>query len=177
MEKMKIAVIGCGKIANDAHLKPLSAMPDVEIKYAADLIPERAEAACRNFGAKKALVDYKIALADSEVSAVYVLTPNFSHYTITMDALRAGKHVFCENPSPSVVPSQRKWRTKPKNRTRSSMSESATGTINPLNLSKNMLKRAGLAIFTKFTVHSAITAAFPALAAPLPPWRNPAAVC
>ena len=98
MEKMKIAVIGCGKIANDAHLKPLSAMPDVEIKYAADLIPERAEAACRNFGAKKALVDYKIALADSEVSAVYVLTPNFSHYTITMDALRAGKHVFCEKP-------------------------------------------------------------------------------
>ncbi|MCL2834336.1 MAG: Gfo/Idh/MocA family oxidoreductase [Treponema sp.] len=98
MDKIKIAVIGCGKIANDAHLKPLSAMPDVEIKYAVDLIKERAEAACKNFGAKQALVDYKIALADREVDAVYVLTPNFSHYTITMDALRAGKHVFCEKP-------------------------------------------------------------------------------
>ena len=44
------------------------------------------------------ITDYKVALADEEVEAVYVLTPNYSHYTITMDALRAGKHVFCEKP-------------------------------------------------------------------------------
>jgi predicted dehydrogenase len=73
-------------------------MDDVEIKYAVDLIEERAKAACANFGAKQALTDYKIALADNEVKAVYVLTPNYSHYTITMDALRADKHVFCEKP-------------------------------------------------------------------------------
>jgi predicted dehydrogenase len=95
---MKIAVIGCGKIANGAHLKPLSAMKDLEIKYAVDLVPERAEAAKRDYGIGQALTDYKIALADREVEAVYVLTPNYSHYTITMDALRAGKHVFCEKP-------------------------------------------------------------------------------
>ncbi|MDR1902522.1 MAG: Gfo/Idh/MocA family oxidoreductase [Treponema sp.] len=98
MSKMKIAVIGCGKIANIAHLGPLSKMDDVEIKYAVDLIPERAEAAGKNYGAGQALTDYKTALQDREVTAVYVLTPNYSHYTITMDALRAGKHVFCEKP-------------------------------------------------------------------------------
>ena len=98
MEKMKIAVVGCGKIANDAHLKPLSTMNDVEIKYAVDLIEERASSACEKFGAKNAVTDYKIALNDKEVSAVFVLTPNFSHYTITMDSLRAGKNVFCEKP-------------------------------------------------------------------------------
>ncbi|MCL2880891.1 MAG: Gfo/Idh/MocA family oxidoreductase [Treponema sp.] len=98
MEKMKIAVIGCGKIANDAHLGPLSAMEDVQIKYAVDIIEERAKAAKEKFGAIHAITDYKTALADGEVKAVYELTPNYSHYTITMDALRAGKHVFCEKP-------------------------------------------------------------------------------
>ena len=73
-------------------------MDNVEITYAADLIADRAAAACTNYGAKKALTDYKTALADNDVKAVFVLTPNFSHYTITMDALRAGKHVFCEKP-------------------------------------------------------------------------------
>ncbi|MDR0476252.1 MAG: Gfo/Idh/MocA family oxidoreductase [Treponema sp.] len=98
MEKMKIAVIGCGKIANNAHLGALSVMDGAEIKYAVDLIEERALAACQKFGAGKALTDYKAALADREVEAVFVLTPNYSHYTITMDALMAGKHVFCEKP-------------------------------------------------------------------------------
>ncbi|MCL2320445.1 MAG: Gfo/Idh/MocA family oxidoreductase, partial [Treponema sp.] len=89
MKKMKIAVIGCGKIANIAHLKPLTAMADVEVTYAVDLIEERARAACTQYGVKKTLTDYKAALADREITAVYVLTPNYSHYTITMDALRA----------------------------------------------------------------------------------------
>jgi predicted dehydrogenase len=98
MKRMKIAIIGCGRIANGAHLGPLSAMKDVEIKYAVDLIEERALAAKKQFGVGEAITDYKIALADKEVEAVYVLTPNYSHYTITMDALAAGKHVFCEKP-------------------------------------------------------------------------------
>ena len=29
---------------------------------------------------------------------IFVLTPNFAHYTIAMEALSAGKHVFCEKP-------------------------------------------------------------------------------
>jgi predicted dehydrogenase len=70
----------------------------VNIKYAVDLIESRAKAVQEQYGAEKAITDYKIALQDRDVEAVYVLTPNFSHYTITMDALRAGKHVFCEKP-------------------------------------------------------------------------------
>ncbi|MDR1971402.1 MAG: Gfo/Idh/MocA family oxidoreductase [Treponema sp.] len=98
MKKIKIALIGCGKIANNAHLAPLSVMPDLEIKYAVDLIEERALAAQKQYGAALAITDYHAALKDQEVEAVFVLTPNYSHYTITMDALNAGKHVFCEKP-------------------------------------------------------------------------------
>ena len=94
-----VAVIGCGTIANNAHFPALSSLEDVRIKYACDLIEEKAKAVKENFPkVEQVITDYKIALADSEVDAVYVLTPNYSHYTITMDALRAGKHVFCEKP-------------------------------------------------------------------------------
>ena len=96
--KKVIAIIGCGRIANGAHLKPLSQMEDVKIKYVCDLIPEKAEKAKEEYGAEYAITDYKIALADEEVLAVFVLTPNYAHYTVTMDALRADKHVFCEKP-------------------------------------------------------------------------------
>lgn len=98
MDKFVVAVVGCGRIADAAHLPALSKMEDVRIKYACDLIPEKAEAAKEKYGCENVITDYHIALSDPEVEAVYVLTPNYAHYTVTMDALRAGKHVFCEKP-------------------------------------------------------------------------------
>lgn len=98
MDKITVAVIGCGRIADSAHFPALSKMKDVEIKYACDIIESKAKDKVEKFGARYAITDYKVALADPEVDAVYVLTPNYSHYTITMDALEAGKHVFCEKP-------------------------------------------------------------------------------
>ena len=99
MNKTVIAVIGCGRIANNAHFPAFSKMDNVRIKYACDLIKEKADAVKEKYEfVENVITDYKIALADSEVEAVYVLTPNYGHYTITMDALRAGKHVFCEKP-------------------------------------------------------------------------------
>ena len=94
-----VAIIGCGRIANSAHLPALSRIEDCRIKYACDLIIEKAEKAKTDFPKiEQVITDYKIALADPEVDAVFVLTPNFAHYTVTMDALKAGKHVFCEKP-------------------------------------------------------------------------------
>ena len=94
-----VAIIGCGRIANNAHLPALSKIDGVRIKYACDIIEEKAAAAKENFPAiEEIITDYKVALADPEVEAVFVLTPNYAHYTVTMDALRAGKHVMCEKP-------------------------------------------------------------------------------
>ncbi len=94
-----VAVIGCGRIANNAHFPALSALDNVRIKYACDLLIEKAETAKANFPKiEQVITDYKVALADPEVEAVFVLTPNYAHYTVTMDALKAGKHVLCEKP-------------------------------------------------------------------------------
>ena len=42
---MKVAVIGCGTIANAAHIPSYMKNPEAEIKYFCDIIPERAQAA------------------------------------------------------------------------------------------------------------------------------------
>ena len=99
MEKKVLAVIGCGRIAQNAHFPAFAQMDNVRVKYACDIIPEKAQKMKDQYDfVEQVIEDYKIALADEEVDAVYVLTPNYAHYTITMDALAAGKHVFCEKP-------------------------------------------------------------------------------
>ena len=96
---MVIAVIGCGRIAQGAHFPALAKIEGVRVKYACDLIPEKAQKMKDEYSfVENVITDYKVALADPEVEAVFVLTPNFAHYTVTMDALRADKHVFCEKP-------------------------------------------------------------------------------
>ncbi len=94
-----VAVIGCGRIANGSHFPALSNIENVRIKYACDIIEKKAVAAKEKFPKiENVITDYNVALADPEVDAVFVLTPNYAHYTVSMDALRAGKHVFCEKP-------------------------------------------------------------------------------
>ena len=96
---MKVAVIGCGTIANGQHIPAYLANEKAEIKYFCDILPERAEEAVRKYGCGIAVTDYKEVLADPEVEAVSVCTPNRMHSIITIDALKAGKNVLCEKPA------------------------------------------------------------------------------
>lgn len=99
---MKVAVIGCGTIANNAHIPAYMANPEAEIKYFCDIIPEKAEAAVKKYGCGTAVVDYKDVLKDPEIEAISVCTYNNTHAKIAIDALRAGKNVLCEKPASFV---------------------------------------------------------------------------
>ncbi len=101
MRTVKIAIIGCGGIANGKHLPALVKMPNVELVAFCDLIEERAQAAADAYGTPNARVytDYeKLLKTEDEVEAVNVLTPNRSHSIIAVAAMEAGKHVLCEKP-------------------------------------------------------------------------------
>ena len=97
---LRAGIVGCGGIANQKHLPSIAKTGKVEVVAFCDIIPERAQKAAKEYGAKDAKVyeDYKKLLEDSKLDMLYVLTPNKSHSFITIDALEAGLHVMCEKP-------------------------------------------------------------------------------
>ena len=96
---MKVGIIGCGTIANAAHIPAYMKNEEVEIAYFCDIIPERAEEAVKIYGCGKAVTDYHDILNDDSVEAVSVCTPNNVHSVIAIDCLKAGKDVLCEKPA------------------------------------------------------------------------------
>ena len=102
MSKIKVAIIGCGTIANSAHIPAYLANGDAEIKYFCDILPEKAKKAVEKYGCGIAVTDYKEILADDEVEAISVCTPNKMHSIITIDCLKAGKNVLCEKPAARI---------------------------------------------------------------------------
>ena len=99
---MKIGIIGCGTIANNAHIPSYMNNAKAEIKYFCDIIPERAEAAVEKYNCGIAVTDYKEVLNDPEIEAVSICTPNKAHSEIAIEALNAGKNVLCEKPAARV---------------------------------------------------------------------------
>ena len=103
MPKMKVAVIGCGNIANAAHIPAYMKNSEVEIKYFCDIILERAEKCVEKYGCGTAVADYHDFLNDPEIEAVSVCTHNDFHSIIAIDFLKAGKHVMCEKPAARIL--------------------------------------------------------------------------
>ena len=96
-----IGVIGTGGIAQAVHLPAYKKLQDegkVKIVALCDIKPGKLAEANAKFGPAQTYADYKELLANPEVDAVDVCTPNFMHMPPVVDALAAGKHVLCEKP-------------------------------------------------------------------------------
>ncbi|WP_299818903.1 Gfo/Idh/MocA family oxidoreductase [uncultured Roseibium sp.] len=59
---------------------------------------EKAQGAARDLGIEKAYGSYEDLLADPEIDAIYNPLPNHLHVPVTVQAVKAGKHVLCEKP-------------------------------------------------------------------------------
>jgi predicted dehydrogenase len=109
-KKLKVAIIGCGGIANGKHLPALAKKTDVlELAAFCDIIPERAAKAKTEYGTEESLVltDYKELLDNASIDVVHVCTPNDSHAEIAIAFLEAGKHVMSEKPMAKTAASAR----------------------------------------------------------------------
>jgi predicted dehydrogenase len=96
MDKINVAVIGCGAIANHYHLPALQLCEGAVLQIVCDIIPERAEKARADYGFKKACTDYREVLADSNIDAVFILTKIDSHAEIAIAAANAKKNIFMQ---------------------------------------------------------------------------------
>ncbi|MHB8629065.1 MAG: Gfo/Idh/MocA family protein [Aggregatilineales bacterium] len=99
---VRIGIIGAGGIAR-SHAMAYNRVPDVEIVAIADIVPERAEAAAKEWNIPHVFSDHRKLLALDRIDAVSVCTFNLAHRQSTVDALLAGKHVLVEKPlAPSL---------------------------------------------------------------------------
>jgi len=97
-DRVRVAVLGAANFSVVAHIPGVNAHPRGEVValYSRDL--ERAREMAARAGVPEVTDDLEGLLARDDVDAVTVPSSNDNHYTYTMAALRAGKHVFCEKP-------------------------------------------------------------------------------
>lgn len=98
MRRVGVAIIGCGQIAQVAHLPNILKNPDARLISAVDLEKNKLVEVQRKFGCKNLSSSYEEVLRDPALDAVIICTPTSSHKEIAIKAAEAGKHIFCEKP-------------------------------------------------------------------------------
>lgn len=96
---VKIGIIGAGRIGQVHGKSILTGVPEAKIEAVADpYLTDQARAWAESVGIKKISLDYKDILNDPEVDAVLICSSTDTHCPISLEAIAAGKHVFCEKP-------------------------------------------------------------------------------
>jgi predicted dehydrogenase len=98
MTKISVAVVGCGAISTRSYLPDLAASPHVQLVAVCDVDPERARSMAERHAVPAWYADAGEMLAGSDFELLVNLTPPRAHAPLTLQALRAGRHVFSEKP-------------------------------------------------------------------------------
>ncbi|MEM2146846.1 MAG: Gfo/Idh/MocA family oxidoreductase [Candidatus Jordarchaeaceae archaeon] len=96
--KYKFGVIGCGSIAEIAHLPSIKKTPEAELEAVCDINPQRLEEVAERWGAKTKFIDYRDMFEKTHLDAVVIATPNNVHRNQAIAAAKAGVHVIVEKP-------------------------------------------------------------------------------
>jgi len=101
-ERLGVGFIGCGG-RSGAHFKAVhwlktQAKEPLDLVAACDVYRPRLEKRAKAYGVPKSYMDYRELLDDPNVDVVCIATPDHVHGYQAIDAIKAGKHVYCEKP-------------------------------------------------------------------------------
>ena len=97
MRKIKTAVVGTGFMGK-VHSEAIRRLGNVEIAAVVGSNAKTAAAFGESIGIERTTGDYREILADREIEAVHICTPNAQHYPMSKAFFEAGKAVLCEKP-------------------------------------------------------------------------------
>ncbi len=102
--KLRIGLIGTGFMGK-AHAFGFASAPrvfdlpyDLELVTVADVTEESASRAARAFGFARHTTNWRDITADQSIDLVSITAPNALHKVMSLEAIAAGKHVYCEKP-------------------------------------------------------------------------------
>lgn len=106
MESVRVALVGCGSIADRMHLPGLAQMASmglVELVAVADSVEAKAVAAAERYQVPRYETDLETLLESVEFDLLVNSTIIPAHYGVTLAALRAGRHVYTQKPMAATL--------------------------------------------------------------------------
>ena len=98
MKQLNIGIIGAGRIGK-VHAQSITYnVPTAKVLGITDVFKDGLQELADKYGIEKVYNDYKEMLADEEIDAVLVCSSTDTHADISIEAAKAGKHIFCEKP-------------------------------------------------------------------------------
>ena len=96
--RLRIGVLGCGPIAQAAHLEACTKARNADLYAICDVADDLRDRMAATHAPTRAYADYRAMLDDPDLDAVIVATSDAFHVRASIMALQAGKHVLCEKP-------------------------------------------------------------------------------
>ena len=96
MKKLRVGVIGCGRISI-RHLIPITSIEELELVACCDIKKERADEAAKEYGAK-AYYSYEEMIDNENLDAVHLCLPHYLHSKVAIYAFEHGVNVLTEKP-------------------------------------------------------------------------------
>ncbi len=97
MEPIRIGIIGVGQIGKH-HLDAYERLRQAEVVAVADINATELQSVADRYGVPHMYTNFRELLARDDITAVDVCLHNNYHAQVSMAAMRAGKHVYCEKP-------------------------------------------------------------------------------